>query len=266
VPLPARGSAPPAAFSFWPPPAPGVTEPFSDVTVSASVAGTIEKLRVKEGDFVQAGQPILEQKKRLEELEVSRRKLLMDSKAELDAAIARVETLKVDLASTRALFESTKSVSKDDLAKKELEFNTAVAEVDRLKTAEAREVIELDLAQEQLDERTIRSPLAGIVVELYRDPGEDCKAQEPVARIVDVRQFYFVANIEARQGFHLKVGQTVRVDVKAGKQVISVQGSIQFVSPVVDAASGLLKVKVLCPNADGRIKPGADGNMHFPEE
>lgn len=245
--------------------APGVTEPFQDVILSATVAGTVEKIHVKEGDFVKGGQTLLEMRKRQEELEVARRKLLMESKAELDSAKARVETLKTDLAATRKLYESTKSVSKDDLMKKELEYKQAQAEVDRLDTVEAREVIEWEIAKEFLADRSLLSPLAGYVVELYRDVGEDCKAQDALMRVVDTRQFYFVSNVEARAGHNLRVGQPVQVEVEAGKGALQLTGTVSFVSPVVDPASGLMKVKVLCQNTDGRVRPGVAGTMRFPE-
>lgn len=244
----------------------GVTEPFLSVTTSAAVAGNITRRLVKEGDFVKAGQILLELEKRQEELEVQRRKLVMDSKAELNGAKARVETLKADAESTRKLFEATKSVSKDDVAKKELEYKMAAAEVDRLEMTEAREIIEHDMAKETLRERTLISPLDGYVVELFREAGESCKAQDPLIRLVDTRQFYFVSNVEAKTAYHLKVGQPLRVDVEAGKTTTTFTGKISFVSPVVDPASGLMKVKVLCQNPDGKVRPGVAGTMYFNPE
>jgi len=241
----------------------GVTEPLQDVTLSATVAGTVAKRLVKEGDEIKTGQTLVEMKKRQEELEVDRRKLIMLSKAELDAAKVRVSTLKNDLDSTKKLFEATKSVSKDDLAKKDLEYQLAVAEVDKLQMTEEREVLEYNMATELLKDRVVTSPLTGYVVELFRQEGEDCKAQEPLARVVNIKQFYFVANVEAKSGYNLKVGQQVQVEVEAGTTTIKVPGKISFVSPVVDAASGLIKVKVLCDNADGKVKPGVAGAMHF---
>ncbi len=241
----------------------GVTEPLQDVVLSATVAGTVGKRLVKEGDAITAGQTLVEMKKRQEELEVERRKLIMLSKAELDAAKVRVSTLKTDLDSTRKLFEATKSVSKDDLAKKDLEYQLAVADMDKLQMTEEREVLEHSMAEELLQDRIIKSPLNGYVVELFRQVGEDCKAQEPLVRVVDTKQFYFVANVEAKSGYNLKVGQQVQVEVEAGTTTLKVPGKVSFVSPVVDAASGLIKVKVLCDNADGKVKPGVAGVMHF---
>src|SRR3954471_6905077 len=58
----------------------GITEPFLDVTLSASVAGIVTAEKFKEGDFVKEGDVILDLDKKLEELETVRRKLVMDNK------------------------------------------------------------------------------------------------------------------------------------------------------------------------------------------
>src|SRR6187455_2698629 len=58
----------------------GITEPICDVVLSASVPGIVSAWRFKEGDFVKEGEAIVDLDKRLEELEVERRKLAMDNR------------------------------------------------------------------------------------------------------------------------------------------------------------------------------------------
>lgn len=243
---------------------PGITEPFDDVTVSASVPGTIVKLLAKEGDFVSEGRPIIEFEKRQEELEVQRRKLLWEGKAELQAAAAQVELLKVDLEGTKRLFETTKGVSKEQLLKKELEYKQAVAEFDKLTLAEQREEIEYQMAVEQLRKREITSPLTGNITEFFRKAGEDCKAQEPVVRIVDTRRFYLVANLETKAAASLRLGQPLKAEIHNGKELVALTGEISYIAPVVDPASGLLKIKVLFINPEGKIRPGVAGTLQLP--
>ncbi|MDA7916512.1 biotin/lipoyl-binding protein [Verrucomicrobia bacterium] len=178
----------------------GITEPFQDIIVGTSVAGTIAKVLVEEGDVVKEEQLIIELEMSLQEFDLRRRKLIWDSKAELDSAKLEEETLKQDLAATRELFEKTDSVSKDELSRKELEYNKAVAERLRLDIAEEREKIEYDIALDALGLRQIRSPLNGVVVLLTRDVGESCSAQDSLLRIVDASKCYFTSNVDARHG------------------------------------------------------------------
>ena len=72
---------------------PGITEPFLDVTLNASVPGIISKRRFQEGDFVKAGDAIIELDQRLEELEVERRQLVVgDFGVDRHAGLASTET------------------------------------------------------------------------------------------------------------------------------------------------------------------------------
>jgi multidrug efflux pump subunit AcrA (membrane-fusion protein) len=72
-----------------------------------------------------------------------------------------------------------------------------------------------------------------------------------------------VANIEARAGVGLKLQQPVQLEIDTGASPVLVQGKISYLSPVVDPASGLLKVKAIFENADGKVRPGLAGKMHF---
>ena len=84
----------------------GITVSINDATLGTSLAGIIGKRPCKEGDFVKQGQVVIEFDNKLEELEVARRKEVMDLK-------------KTDLDSTRALTQkSAISVSKEELDKK----------------------------------------------------------------------------------------------------------------------------------------------------
>src|SRR6476620_5261056 len=72
----------------------GITEAINDVTLSAPSAGIISKRPFKEGDSVKAGETIVELDKRLEELEVGRRKYVLDLK-------------KTDMDTSKKIFEKT---------------------------------------------------------------------------------------------------------------------------------------------------------------
>ncbi len=237
----------------------GITEPLSDVTLSLSVQGRISVIYFKEGKRVRKGQPILRLEKRFEELEAERRKLVWESKAELKSAEARVETLGSQLEATRRLFDATKSVSKEDLEKLELDYKLALADRERLETAEERERIEYEMALQKLRERTLYAPTGGVIVKLFLHRGESCEPNQPLVHLVDVSRCRLVCNVEEDVGRRLKVGQGVDLQVDTGSGSIPKKGTLVFVSPVVDPASGLMEVKAEFDNADGRVRPGVKG-------
>lgn len=246
----------------------GISKPILDVILSAPAGGTVSttggvvsSIHVSEGDKISKNQVLIELEKRQEELGVERGQLILDDKSELAAAEQKVHTLKADLDSTRKLFEATGSISKEALAAKELEYKVAVAERDRLEAAEKSQDVELRLAKELLQQKTIRSPLNGRVVRLFKQVGEGCRSQDPLIRVVDISSFHFEANLEAKSGSLLKLNETVEIVFGSSERQKRIQGRLVFVSPVVDPSSGLLRVKILCENKNEHIKPGMDGSL-----
>ena len=58
----------------------GVTEPVADISLSTPVAGIIAEIKFGEGMFVKSNEVILVLDKRLEELETTRRKIVVDNR------------------------------------------------------------------------------------------------------------------------------------------------------------------------------------------
>jgi RND family efflux transporter MFP subunit len=214
----------------------GITEPFRDVLLSAATAGIVQAKNFQEGDRVNQGDIIFALDKRLEELETNRRQLV-------------VELRKTDADSTRILFSKTTGVAKDELAKKEVDHKVAA--------------VEYDMAMEQLRRRQITAPFAGTLSDLLLEVGEAVQAYQPMARLVDTSQFYFVCNLEARMASRLTLNQAVSVEIETGTETFVTSGKITFLSPVVDPASGLMKVKALFDNSAGKIRPGLAGKITF---
>jgi len=239
----------------------GITKPIKDVTLTATVVGTVSTIFVREGMAVGKGAAILDLDKKLEALEEERRRLIWESKAEVRAAAARVSTLKSLLASTRELFKSTGSVSKEELEKMELDYELAVAEKERLESAEERERIEYEMARESLRKRSLISPIQGTVIKLFLDEGEGCQENQPLVRVVDASRGIFVSNVEEWIGRTLRMGQMVDLKIRTGNESIARKGMIVFVSPVADTASGLIEVKAEFDNQDGLVRLGVSGSL-----
>ena len=239
----------------------GILEPLEDADISASVAGKIEAIHYREGQSVDKDTVVIQLMDKLELLEVDRRQVTFDSKAELEAATARMETIKADLDSTQALFETTGSISQEELNNKELEYKLAIAERDREENEEIREGIELQMSKFQLQQRAVKAPFSGKVADVYLDKGEDCSPGEALFRLVDLSQCYFTCNVEAGPAACLEKGQTVDLEIDTGFNSVSRKGKIAFIGPTIDAASGLRKIKVLIDNADFSLTPGATGKL-----
>jgi RND family efflux transporter MFP subunit len=217
----------------------GITEAVDDATLSSSVIGIVRARPFQEGALVKKGDVILSLDNRLEELEVVRKRLIRDhAKTELDRAKALAA-------------KSDVSITKEELDKKRAEYEVASAD--------------FDFAQEQLDRRKIVAPFSGVISEYHLKIGEGCQALQPLVRIVDPRRCHLVVYVDAQIGVRLKQGDEAQIEIESGRTLAPFRGQIDYVSPVADPASGLMKAKIVFEN-DGKIRPGVAGRMVLPKE
>jgi RND family efflux transporter MFP subunit len=239
----------------------GFTEPYLDAMLGISAIGRVAKIHLTEGTTVEKGQVILELDQQLEELEVQRRNLLWTSKTEVRSAARQVKTLKSHLNATKDLYKTTGSVPREELENQELEHALAVDELKRLEDAERRENIEYGIANQRLSRRSLRAPFSGQIAELLINVGENCELDTPLVHLVNTSRGYFVANVELSVSQKLSWGQTVELQLQSGLETVSRAAEIVFISPVVDPASGLRKIKAQFDNLHGNIIPGVAGVM-----
>jgi multidrug efflux pump subunit AcrA (membrane-fusion protein) len=91
--------------------------------------------------------------------------------------------------------------------------------------------------------------------------GEACQPYQPIIRLVDTSRCYFVSNLEARLAARLKADQSVKLEVETGAAPVTVTGKLIFISPVVDPGSGLVRIRVLFENREGKVRPGLTAKM-----
>lgn len=237
----------------------GVTKPIHDLTLSLPVAGRIEALKVKEGDRVKKGDILLHLDKNLEALEAKRRKLIVDDDSRVEEAKMREQILKEQLREARRLLE-TNSVSRKQVEDEELAYQSALAERKALEMSKRREQVDYELAQEALERRILRAPISGQIAKLEFRLGESVSPHEPVVHLVDVSRVQFTGNIAAVDSGQINVGDRVEVNFDMATAVTRV-AKIIFISPITDAASGLVEVSAEFDNADGSLRPGIAGRM-----
>lgn len=217
----------------------GISEPVMDSTMAFPATGIVAARHFLEGATVRKGQVLIELEKRLEELDVARRRLAMQlATTELN----RLETLAA---------KNTISVSREEIDKKRTEAEIAK--------------VELELAEEMVRRRQILAPVDGQIAKFFKQVGEACDEERaPVVRVVDTRTCYFVADCEARAWQRLKLEQRVKLQFDGREGIIELEGMVHYIAPVVDPASGLLRIKILFDNQDQRIRPGIAGRMIVP--
>jgi membrane fusion protein (multidrug efflux system) len=117
----------------------------------------------------------------------------------------------------------------------------------------------LNIAQLELSYTDITAPISGVVAQRMVKQGNLVALNAPLFRIVDDSHLEAVLNVPERELATMKAGLpvTLLVDAVAGKQFA---GSIDRISPVVDAGSGTFRV-VCAFSGEGGLKPGMFGRI-----
>lgn len=241
-------------------PAPGVTQALREVKLSMTAAGRVEGLFVREGDRVRKGDLLIHLDRTTEELEVQRRRVMLEDAARLEELRLREQTLKQQVAQARALFESG-GLSRKQLEDEELSMRSVTAERQMLEAAKRREQVELSLSQEAYERRHLRAPFHGVVTKVGYRVGESVAPHEPVIVLVDVTRVRFLSAVAPTAAAKLLKGQSV--DIKLGQGAITTERRAQvvFVAPTADPSSGLIEVIAEFDNANGSVRPGVTGHL-----
>jgi len=214
----------------------GVVVPVKKVTVSSpALQDVITSMPVKEGDTVKEGDL-------LAQLNASREELVLErAQKQLEFAEGKAET-------ALSLFKNSTGRGEK-----------VVEETENLELANIRH----REAQAALKERTIRSPLSGIVVKKHKEAGESVDRVEMLVEVANIDQVYVQFHLDPKlmQTIALEQPLQVRFPLLAGAEEFT--GKVSFIDPQIDTASGLTKIKVLVENPDHRIKAGMRGSVDF---
>ncbi len=116
-----------------------------------------------------------------------------------------------------------------------------------------KKVLELQVRklEEQLEERTIKAPIDGIVIKLHKAVGEFVAANTPqVARIADVsnmKAMFYLTDDEVRR---LPKDRKIQVRISTGKVV---PARFDYVLPYANDESGLIEMQVIVENPQDEV-------------
>jgi multidrug efflux pump subunit AcrA (membrane-fusion protein) len=171
-----------------------------------------------------------------------------------------MDTYEKDMQVTKKLFETSTSISAEQVWEKEMNYKVTKAEWEDARIAKAKDSLEYSMARAQLQKQYLIAPFDGEIVAISKNPSESVEALEPIIEIADVRTCRMTAYIIVSKASSLKVGQDVSLQLNSGK-IRNKKGKIEFISPVVDKASLLRTVKVVFENSDKSVEPGVTGKI-----
>lgn len=202
----------------------------ASVDLKASKSGTIEELPVQEGDVVKKGQVLARFEDEEEKLSlVQAENALKDAQLELESArVSRYST----------------------------------SEIQRRQREVKEKVLELELAEEELEDTVLKAPFSGIISKIYVEEGElaageSVSSSKEILRLVDTSSLFAEVNVDEVDIAQVASGQQVEVTVDAYPDEIFL-GRVVSIAPEATTTSGLvvIEVKVELDEASPKLKPG----------
>jgi RND family efflux transporter MFP subunit len=216
--------------------------PDRDAQIAPQVAGRILEVLVREGDRVTRGQPLA----RIEDA------ALADQAKQAGAQVTKASA-ETNLARTTR-DRVARVVDRGIAARQELDDAQA-----RLATAQAGETearAAAGIATRQLERATVRSPLAGVVLKLFRKSGElvDGTPATPVLEVGDPTHLELVATATAADLVRVHARDAVSVTLPALPD-LALRGTVAAVSPAVDRATGLGSIRIALDTGAATLPP-----------
>jgi RND family efflux transporter MFP subunit len=233
------------------------------VDVRSSVEGVIESVPVTRGQVVKKGTLLAKLSSGPERASLSLARSRATMVGEVKAAEARVEL-------TRKKWERAKELQKGNFvsanSRDEAEAEYHLAREQLRAVLESRKVAELDAkrAEEVLAQRSIYSPIDGVVVAVLLQPGElmSSNQKDPIMKLMEVDPLNVELVLPVSQYGKIKVGQKAEVlpEEPVGGRY---EAMVEVVDPTVDAASGTFGVRLKLPNPGTRLPAGVKCRARF---
>ena len=240
-----------------------VIEPEQVVKLASPVVGVIARLDVDRGDIVRKGQVLGKLADDVEVATLALARARAENESPIKSAQARLQFLESKFKRIDALHDKAISTL---AALQESEAEANVAE-QQLKEAQLnREIARLEVRhyEEIVKQRTLQSPIDGIVLERLLVPGEYQNEQSPILRLAQIDQLRVEVFVPTSRYGEIRVGSVaeVRPEPPIGGTYAA---TVTAVDRVLDAASGTFGVRLALPNPELLLPAGIRCKIVFKE-
>lgn len=214
----------------------GIGAAVQSATLKPQASGTLDRLSIRSGDRVTAGQVVAELDSDAQQIAHDKAQLAAeDARASLDHARRLVATGTMPSSQLQAV-----------------DYAAKVAELD------------LRSAARDLDRRRITAPFDGTVGLVTLNPGVAVTTDTVLATLEDTSRLVIRLTLPERLYGVVAPGAVADL-VPVSRPSLALQATITAVDPQVDAASGSFEVEAVLPNPDGTLASGMTfaAALHF---
>jgi len=238
------------------------------VELDSTIAGKNLKEKEAARDSLKASLALLESLPRAEE-QNSAKLAIEQAQVTVEKARSNVNRLR-PLRARGEIPETTMYDAESALRQAELQAKTAQAQYDVLMLrprpqaiAEAKSRIDaaqtaIGTAKAQIEQLTIRTPIAGVLNSLTCQLGQTLSIGTAVGEVVDSSRLNVVVWLSVVDAQRVALQQAAQVFAcdATGRPRSHVTGKVQAIGQIADPQTGNLPVRILVENADGKLKVG----------
>lgn len=230
-----------------------LVEPNEVVEVGSPVVGLLERVYVDRGDVVKEGQVLAQLQANVERAAVTVAQTRAQKQAEMESAASAYDFAQRKRARTESLFQAN-FISGQVRDEARTEEEQAALRLKQAQEQRQQSSQELSFARTQLAQRTIKSPISGVVVERYMARGERAE-EKPIIKLASLDPLKVEVIMPASEFDTVRVGMPAAVTLdlpKLGKR----QAKVTHVDRVMDAASNTFRVRLALPNPNYALPAG----------
>lgn len=230
------------------------TEPYHRVAIPASEIGVIDQIMVQEGDAVSSGQVLAKLDDDVLQMSLKVAQAAKEATGTLQSAQTEVSIRQNQLTSYRELRDQGNATQRE-FERAEADYHQSASRLQSVREELEVRQLEYERVKVQIDQRVIKSPIRGFVVAIDKEVGEFVSPTDPVVmHVVHLENLKTVFSVPLAASKELRVGQTVQLTL--GYERTACEAVIEFVSPIADAESGSVRVKLRIDNQEGNVQSG----------
>ena len=208
----------------------GATQPSKSLMLTAGLAGKVEKIHVKKGQFIKAGSLIVSIDTRTLEAQIKQEKALVKQRQmQLDGAI-KLQQENYSSAVSQATAEA----------------NLAAAEAN------------LKASQINLENANLIAPFSGLLNTLDIEEGQLIPQGEPIGEFVSISPLTIEINVPQKQLGLIKKNLPATITLNTGK---ATTGKVKFISSVADANTRSILVEIEVENKNNSVPAGITAHV-----
>ena len=230
--------------------------------LSPKVAGNVDAVLVDIGDWVEAGQVVVLLDRTLFELGVGQSEAACQAaNAALAQALSQFEQAQKEYRrASKLLAEKVIPQTRFDAAEAAYKATREGLAVAKGKYSQAQAAMET--AREYLKDASIRSSIAGVVVDRNVEVGQSLSPGVQILRILDQTTMKGDVELPEKDFGRVTVGTAavITVDAFQGQEF---SGKVTVINPMVDPRARTFRVRIETPNPSGKLVDGMFARVRF---